>query len=271
MARTAQGRQLTSQHRAQQLAVRARSLRQLLDLWPVVDPADLTDTIDVFTQAAVLIALNGYDESSAASSRYYTLFRLAEGIVGGGAPRNVLAVRPARAALAGDLRGAALKGIIDGRKAGMSIAGAKDNGLVRVAGAMVKSVLAGGRMTIIEGVRADPVALGWQRVTSGDPCAFCRMLAARGATYKTEKAADFKPHDGCACTPEPLYPGDGPGDQSLAFKAEYATAQQWARTNVTRKSATSNNELNNYRLWLANGRPEPGQNAREGGTEDSGE
>lgn len=257
MAATSTGAALTQAHRAQQLAVQAGSLRGLLVLWRAVDVTRLGDTIDVFAQAAAMLAGQGFDASALAAAQYMTLFRQAE--IGTGAA-VAQAARPDRDYLAGQVRGAALRGIIDARRAGMSVPGAKANGLVRVVGTFGKLVLAGGRMTIVGGVQADRRALGWQRATSGDPCAFCRMLAGRGAKYRTEKSADFEPHDNCGCTPEPLYLSDGLDPRAAEYRREWSKSQKWAAENVTRTSSTSNNALNNYRQWLAAGKPEPGRN-----------
>lgn len=261
MSLTPAGAALTNAHRAQQLAVRAGNLQGLVRLWAVVDVENLADTIDVFAQAAAILAGSGFDQSAAAAANYYGLFRRVE--IGAAAEVRA-ASRPAIEFLAGQVRGAALRGILDARQAGKSVAVAKQNGLVRVVGTFSKLVLNGGRMTITNGVQADRKALGWSRVTSGDPCTFCRMLASRGAAYKSEKSADFQPHDHCACTPEPLFAGDPletskAVEQSKQYKWEYATAQQWARDNVTRSRSTWNNALNNYRQWLAAGQPEPGK------------
>lgn len=262
MATTAAGAALTVQHRAQQLAVRARNLQGLMQLWSVVNPADLKGTIDVFVQAAVLLAGQGFEQSAVLAGQYFGLFREAEEVAG--LARAVIAARPAAAVLANDLRGAALSGIIDGRRSGMSIEAASRNGLIKVSGTFVKQVLGGGRMTITGSIGADRRALGWTRVTSGDPCAFCRSLSARGATYKTEKSASFEPHDHCGCTPEPLYRGRalnlGSVEQSREHEDEFKTAQEWARSSGTMSSGTSNDALNNYRRWVANGSPEPGAN-----------
>lgn len=261
MATTPAGARLTQTHRAAQLAVRARSLQGLVALWRAVDPADLKNTIGVFTEAATLLAANGFEDSATVAARYITQFRAAEGASGTLAlPR---AQRPDRIAIAADLRGAALKGIIDGRRAGLSTPGAARAGLARVTGALAKQVLTGGWMTILNAVQQDPEVTGWTRVTSGDPCAFCRMLASRGQVYKSEKSADFEAHGSCACTPEPVYSGpqlaDAPTRQARVFRVEYATAQTWAKESGTLSSGTSNDALNNYRRWLANGGPEPGE------------
>jgi hypothetical protein len=249
MAKTAAGTELSEAHRAAQLAVRAGSLAELVKLWKIVDPADLSGTIDVFVRAAVLLAGQGFDRSAGTASRYYGLFRRVEGVAGA-APVG-LAVRPPTAELAADLRGASLKGIIDARRAGLGIEQAKARGLVRAVGSLGKLVLAGGQRTIVTLVQRDPQALGYGRVTSGDPCAFCRMLAGRGATYKTEKSADFKPHDGCGCSAEPLFKGGKPPEQAAEYAREWNEAQRRARQDGTASTGTSNNALNNYRRFLA--------------------
>lgn len=262
MALTAAGSALTAAHRAQQLALRAGSLRDLVVMWKAVDPTRLGDTIDVFVRAAVILAGRDFDRSAGLAAQYLGLFRQAEG-VGALGSAVAAAARPADAVLANTLRGAALKGIIDGRKAGMSVGAASRNGLIRVAGTLTKSVLAGGRMTIIGTAHVDSAALGWSRVTSGDPCTFCRSLAARGPVYKSEQSADFHPHDHCGCQAEIVYPGtpvrSGARAQSREYQVEYKMAQEWAKANGNPSTDTSNPQLNNYRRWLANGSPKPGQ------------
>lgn len=256
MALTAAGAALTQANRAAQLAARAGSLQGLLRLWSIVDVTDLSGTIETFARAAALLAGEGFDQSAAAAANYYGLFRRVEGVGAIAVPR---ASRPAAEFMIGELRGAALKGIIDGRKAGMDLGRAKSQGLVRVAGALTKLVLAGGRQTIIGATERDRQALGWARATSGDPCTFCRMLASRGPAYKSEKSADFQPHDHCACMPEPVYRGDpaavGVAKQSAEYLGEYQQAQAWARASGTMSKDTGNNALNNYRRWLDNGKP----------------
>lgn len=251
MARTAQGAQLTEAHRAAQLAARAGSLRQLVDLWRVVDPTNLSGTIETFARAAAILAGQGHDSSSAISARYYPLFRRVE--IGNPGGRVGPAPRPAVEVLAGEIRGAALSGIITARRSGLDVPASAQRGLVRVAGVLGKLILAGGRRTIIAAVQADPQARGWARVAAGSACAFCKMLAARGPTYKTEKTADFSAHDACGCGTEVVYRGadDPPG--STEYAAEWQAAQAAARNSGTMSSGTSNDALNNFRRYLAGG------------------
>jgi hypothetical protein len=62
------------------------------------------------------------------------------------------------------------------------------------------------RATIIGSSLADPGADGWQRVASPTACAFCRMLAGRGAVY-SEASVDFAAHDKCLCSATPAFGG----------------------------------------------------------------
>lgn len=62
------------------------------------------------------------------------------------------------------------------------------------------------RQTVMGSAVADPQSDGWQRVTDGNGCAFCRMLAGRGAVY-SESSADFASHDKCGCSATPAWSG----------------------------------------------------------------
>jgi len=86
----------------------------------------------------------------------------------------------------------------------------RDESFEAAAGSATRHVLTGGRRSLLTLVEADPQALGWARVTDGDPCAFCAMLASRGPVYGSEAAAGFSAHDACACTAEPVYSRQAP-------------------------------------------------------------
>lgn len=87
----------------------------------------------------------------------------------------------------------------------------------QAAGAAGRHVLEGSRRTNLELVRNDEEAIGWIRVTDGDPCAFCAMLASRGPKYRNKlsattvvdpnakRALGEQYHDNCACTAEPMF------------------------------------------------------------------
>lgn len=76
-----------------------------------------------------------------------------------------------------------------------------------LAGSARRLALAGERDTVAATVRDSDVIVGWRRQTDADPCAFCAMLASRGAVYKTEATAggfggiQFHDHDQCIAVP----------------------------------------------------------------------
>ncbi|GAA1160874.1 hypothetical protein F4556_005191 [Kitasatospora gansuensis] len=89
------------------------------------------------------------------------------------------------------------------------------------AGAADREVLRGGRELVKQATARDKRVIGWARVTDLDPCAFCAMLASRGAVYKSRDIAVLaggdvsnlddltKYHDMCHCQIVPVYSRDG--------------------------------------------------------------
>lgn len=127
---------------------------------------------------------------------------------------------------------------------------------VLVAGAADRDALMGGRDLLEETARADRAVVGWARVTDGDPCHFCALLASRGAVYRSAWSAryrgnrkrapmpqgweDWSPdrlaeweasrginrfHDNCHCTIVPVYSrSDWLPPESEAFRELYYEA-----------------------------------------------
>ncbi len=206
MAETQEAARLTEVYRADQLATRARALRRVSGLWVAVDVANLSMGIGAFAQAAAGVLLGYANESALATLAYLGEFRDAEEVRG--SMRYRPGELPTVEAAAGLLRGSALSGIIDGRKAGMNLARAKSNGMVKMLGDAGKLVLGGGRSTIVRASREDPEAKGFERQTSSSACSFCLMLASRGPVYKTQRSASFESHGHCACTGELVFVRD---------------------------------------------------------------
>lgn len=63
-----------------------------------------------------------------------------------------------------------------------------------------------GRGTVQGAVRQDRQATAWARAAARGACAFCKLLASRGAVYKRD-TADFRAHDGCHCGVVPVFKG----------------------------------------------------------------
>lgn len=212
MAATAAGRRATERHRATQLELRAKALRDMQRLWRSVDPTNLERTIDGFANAAAVLIYEWRAESAEASARYVDELRQAEGA--GGAITIMVGDGPSHAELVAAIRGAALAGIVRARRRGHSVEAAARAGFVRASGTAGAQVLAGGRDVVAGAVRGDDQAVAWARVTSGKACEFCAMLASRGPVFTTAAAAGEAFHDHCACTVEPVYSREAAEDRS---------------------------------------------------------
>ncbi|PQP24156.1 hypothetical protein [Rhodococcus opacus] len=83
------------------------------------------------------------------------------------------------------------------------------------------------RETIVRSVAKDPAKAKWARIPSGPTtCAFCLVMASRGAVYRTEKTAGGgdemnRYHLLCDCTATPFWRGD-PYPESYNPDALYA-------------------------------------------------
>jgi len=90
-----------------------------------------------------------------------------------------------------------------------------DDTAIDISGAATRHVMNGGRDEIQSALDEDREALGYIRVTDGDPCYFCAMLASRGPVYDGESfdqsdprfigKGSHKVHDHCGCGVEPVY------------------------------------------------------------------
>lgn len=99
----------------------------------------------------------------------------------------------------GEMKRARLRGLTEGQSQRAGLAASSASG--------ARLVVNAGRETVAGAVQADVAALGFLRVTDGNPCAFCAMLASRGAVYKTAESAGEvnKYHDSCGCVVVPVF------------------------------------------------------------------
>lgn len=68
-----------------------------------------------------------------------------------------------------------------------------------------KIALDAGTDDLFANIANDREARRWARVARPGACAFCLMLAARGAVYRTESSGNFRAHPKCHCDVEPLF------------------------------------------------------------------
>lgn len=201
--------QLTEAHRIAQLRLGATTTQQLLRIWPLLDPADLDATLERWLSVAVPIVQTQRAQSSALAASYVTTFRaLSIGPDGEYLP-TLASPADARALLASlTVTGPVRLKQLTARA--FPITRAAELAGVDAARSGMRHALDGGRTTVQLSVARDQRALGWSRVTSGNPCPFCAMLASRGPDYRSEESASFQAHDGCSCAAEPVYSADQP-------------------------------------------------------------
>jgi hypothetical protein len=232
------GAALTTKHRRDQANIRAAFGVDFLTAWRLLDPFQLDPTTAAWL-AVVEQLVSGWRRTSATTTAgYYTAHRGAElaALDTDQAPplRLVVDGGPDPAALRTSLlvTGPVTIKRLSGH--GVPVPEAARVAAVRAEAAAARHVLDGGRATMRATIAADPVALGWARVTDANPCWLCAMAASRGPVYKTRDTALFldrtggQPwHDGCGCTAEPIYSRDAdwPGDgRNWARLWEEATA-----------------------------------------------
>ncbi len=205
MAATLAGARLTAQHRSTQLALRAVTLRQVLQVWPAFDPERAASSWPPVETALMAIIGQRRKDSATIAAGYFEAFRTAERVGGTAAP--VLSAFDVGATARAETSLQVTGYVTTERLTALRHPDPARTALVRVSGAAARHVLDGGRETLLASVRADRRALGWARATSGNPCSFCAMLASRGPAYG-ERTGDFQSHDHCACSLEPVYRRD---------------------------------------------------------------
>lgn len=193
---------LTAAYRSETAALRAGTIRDLLRLWPALDWKRLDSTYPAWALATGQLVATNRQTSANLAAAYLQATRQAAGVAGS-APLTFRGdLDPTQFVTA--LRVTSVVAAKRAAVAGMPEVKAMRAAFVQSSGAMSRLVLDGGRDTIVDTVRNDPTAAGWQRVTAGSACGFCRMLAGRGAVYK-EDTADFASHDHCHCSALPIY------------------------------------------------------------------
>lgn len=185
--------------------------RRVLQRLRSVDPADLDAWWERVAPLLESDVAAGHDTAVRLTLRYLELHAAAEGVV----------VRPEpvaldRAQLATSLRVTGPVAFKQEMTRSGSPEAAQRIMTSKLPRAAQRVMLSGSRESTRRLVESDRRVLGYRRVTSGSPCAFCAMLASRGAVYKSAESAGegHRWHDGCSCSTEVLYSRDeGPADQ----------------------------------------------------------
>lgn len=184
MALTPQGRELTEAHKLAQIELATIAIgesKQILD--GLLDPFRLDATREEWLGFQLDSAERYHDASSQLAGGYLNAYRAIEGEVDDLVMAEFDAISAATSADTMVVaRAKQLTGEVGPRQALTDAWG-------WYAGALMQQVLAGGRNTIIDSVESSRLSLGWRRVTDGNPCAFCAMLATRGPAYTSAESA----------------------------------------------------------------------------------
>jgi hypothetical protein len=232
---------LADVNRANQLALRARLLREFLILAPAWS-GDAASFETLIAATVPLVQLRHRD-SAALAAALYRAVRAAE--IGSAAVDVALAETPPAEQIASSMWATGQSQVRRSLTAGMSGVQARQQALVRVSGAVSRITLNGGRDTVVESTKRDRQAVGWYRVTAGKPCSFCVMLSSRGIAYRTQASAGFKAHDHCLCSAAPSFTSrDDWPDQNLKHRALWQRSQREAREAGTLDTGAKNPALN---------------------------
>lgn len=103
-----------------------------------------------------------------------------------------------------------------------------DAALQRLVGSTQRLSLQPGRQTIYQMVRRDHIR--YAHVPQGKTCAFCMMLASRGAVYWSERKPQY--HDLCDCLAVPVSTPDDLPDINRELQEEWRQATSGTRNQV---------------------------------------
>lgn len=236
MASTVEGRELTEAHQAAQVAIGTQVTAEARLLWDRLDPGDLDGSTPYWLASNLIAVDRRTRESQTVASVYLSDYRRAEvglqaKVVLGAPPATATALR-----VAGPIR---VKQLI---AQGVDREEAHRLAFTKFAGIATRQALMGGRLTVARTTGRDRRAIGWRRVTDGNPCAFCAMLASRGPVYRDAASADgLQYHAHCGCTAEPMYSEWVPTEREQEYvdfylEARYPMGQKPRSTKETLKA-----------------------------------
>lgn len=216
---------------AEQSAIVSMMQGPLENAWALLNPDDPA-TVPEFIQAVNALTTTFGRISGHEAAVFYSSARTAEGITG------KYTVRPAAAPdfdkVDASIRWA-LKGLWtpDAPDPGTNF----QNAQTLVTGVTEKNVLDTGRSTILNASKNDRKAKGWARETEPACCAFCAMLATRGAVYHSEQSGDFRSHDHCRCFAIPVFNIFNVPDNVQEWQKLYQESTQGVRGSKAMRNA----------------------------------
>jgi hypothetical protein len=218
---SAQATALSRRHRRELTLITGLAVRRVRELARVADIRDIDGWWDRRAPQIIRLVSQAFTLSRASTTRYLRQHAAVEGFT----------VDPIAADLSRDRAETSLR--VTGPvsfKTHMRTGGSPEASLrtmqTTLTGATQRLVLAGDRETVNDTIAASDVIVGYRRVTSGSACAFCSMLASRGAAYKSSRsvvltAAGTAYHDHCRCTVVPLYEHEDEPESVQALRDQW--------------------------------------------------
>ena len=215
MALTEEGKALTEANRLAQLGISAPAIIESQAAWRFLQLSDLDGSFPRWATIQLGILRRYYDRSKTAAAAYVREYRGAEI----GATAGVI-ISPAfpTAEMLNVIRVGGPVALKQAIKKGTNPDVAYAHGFDRLSGLVNRQVLAGGRSLVDETTAKDSGAVGWRRVSDGNPCTFCAMLVSRGNVYRSKRTTEgniLRPsrsggekllfHGHCGCTAEIVY------------------------------------------------------------------
>lgn len=224
-------------------SLRARVLREVLERWPTLDLDDIDGTAARWFDVTGPVVAAGRDEAVEAAVAYIGTFSAAET---GLKVDGVRPLPPDTRLLQARLLGAGPWTFKQKIGQGKTLSQAQAETIARLSGEVSRTVIEGSRETVTQ--TATQRGYGWQRITDGDPCAFCALLASRGAVYRSQSSGGFQAHRNCACTAEMVMRESGfRTDESQKWSDLYDRSIGEAREAGDLARGTSNDLLNAFR------------------------
>lgn len=187
-------------HRLAQTGLSLVAVRLIQHAFADLDLHNLRGTLPEFTQSIAAIVRHYAPASSVLAIEHYTEQRLLADVSGSFRPQPTDPVPLEQIASNVQWATKPLWGPSPDVEAATS----------RLEGAVGRLVENAGRDTTVNAVMADRKATGWAREAKPTACAFCAMLATRGAVYKSAKSATTTEfgqsyHDHCHCVAVPVF------------------------------------------------------------------
>ena len=231
MASTGKGALLTDQHRRRQVSLAITADSQARRAWDAtLDLNDLTGTQPIWKRTMLNLIQTWWRISEQAALAYLPQYREAETGEGPGIEIGVQQFDRRRAGEKLDWLGST--NVKWHLASGDTPEDAYRKARELFLGVFHEAVLTGGRSAIEHWAQQDTRAIGWRRVSDGDPCAFCAMLVTRGPVYTSAKKAGLRASDGkkyhphCGCTVEVVYGDWEPTQQEQQWIDEYYKAAE---------------------------------------------